>query len=291
MKRKEFLQRSAVVAAVTLAAAVMEPGTVRAADTSAQEISAQVLAQSVDDQTPAADLPEDSTEQVSASAEDVSSVSESSDTKLSSDTENSISTSDEVKDDSSDPAAENAAEESNVNAASDNSDDSVSVQSAGWITNDDGTTGYRAEDGTLCQDEIREINGKLYYFDDNGALVKNDRFYYDGSYYRSSEDGSLYQNSWSSANTYGDIYYYGSNGAAYDYGYYEIDRIPYYFNGSLITNSAVFDSNTETNYVVDGVRYTFSQGKVIASSAKASWQKDSKGWWYRHADGSYAKNG
>ena len=248
MKRKEFLQKSAVIAAVTLAAAVMEPGTVRAADIPDQEISAQVLDQSEKDASSAvvtaseefSDKPADDetidletdtaqetnsntdedssnrdiTEDTVSGAEDTVSDSEiSADTSEVSDSKNSSSV---INNTAADATATEKDKTTEKNTAQ--------LQISGWTTQEDGTTGYQNADGSFCKNEIMEIDGKLYYFNEDGSLVKDAIFQYGYDYYKASEDGSLYRSCWD-----GDSYY-DQDGKQQRDCIIELDGKHYYFD-------------------------------------------------------------
>ena len=247
MKKKEFLQKSAVIAAVTLAAAVMEPGTVHAADIPDQEISAQVLDQSEEDTSSTVDTSETSDEQVSdetadsesdaAQETDSSTSEESSDTETTedtassddvtvSDTETTVDTS-EVSDNeisSSSEISDAEADDPNAETSKTNDETAAQLQTPGWTTREDGTTGYQNEDGSLCADTIKEIDGKLYYFNEDGSLVKDAIFQYGYDYYKASEDGSLYRSCWD-----GDSYY-DQDGKQQRDCIIELDGKHYYFD-------------------------------------------------------------
>ena len=284
MKRKEFLQKSAVIAAVTLAAAVMEPGMVRAAELPDQEVSAQVLDQSEEDTSVAdvSEVSESSDEQISdetagseadtTSEADSSIAEDSSDTEATEDTisgdaetvsdsETTVDAS-EVSDSEISSSSEiNSTESEDTSAEANETTDETSaqLQTPGWTTREDGTTGYQNEDGSLCADTIKEINGKLYYFNTEGALVKNDVFQYDYDYYKASEDGSLYRSCWDGYSYYdqngkqqrnciielnGKYYGFNSEGQRYEnktFYFFDADDICTYYHaqedGTLATNA------------------------------------------------------
>ena len=128
---------------------------------------------------------------------------------------------------------------------------------------------------------IVSIDGKQYLFDSYGRMCTNQFF------------TSLYENYEPEVYLIGEfkgnlsldpiLYRVSSSGALLCNQWYEDASGKYYFDLNGVGYEGV--------HWIDGKRYTFSQGKVVSPAAKASWQKDSKGWWYRHADGSYTKNG
>ena len=263
MKRKEFLQKSAVIAAVTLAAAVMEPGMVRAAEISDQEVSAPVLDQSLED-TSANDVSEIADEQISdETADSKSDAMWETNSIANEDSADSETTEDTTSDDnqavsdaettidiskvsgseisSSSESSDVEADDPNAETSKTDGETAAQLQTPEWTTREDGTTGYQNEDGSLCADTIKEVDGKLYYFNAEGALVKDDVFQYDSNYYKASEDGSLYRSCWD-----GDSYY-NQEGKQQRDCITEINGISYCFgNGELYKNELFYMKNPST---------------------------------------------
>ena len=188
MKKKELLQKSSTVAAVVLAAALMDPTAAQASamDASAVSSSSQVLEQSVSSNSENAVETEtaesqDTADETDSNIPDTPDAEPSPETSASSDTDTAETASDDISDASA-----------------------VSTQddfTPGWNTDDDGNVSYRDENGVWYQDEIREIDGKKYYFNEHGYLVKDTEFSYDTSDYtshtfRAQEDGSLLIDGW-----------------------------------------------------------------------------------------------
>ena len=126
----------------------------------------------------------------------------------------------------------------------------------GWCQDDDGNITY-IKGGELVQNQVLEIDGNYYGFDENGILYVNQSFNmyksdngvdYVMACYRAKEDGSLYVNEWYT-NQLGNHYYYGQKGEGYS-GLHEVDGKTYYFSwGEVCTNQCV--SENGKNYYCD----------------------------------------
>ena len=119
----------------------------------------------------------------------------------------------------------------------------------GWCQDDDGNTTY-IKGGELVQNQVLEIDGNYYGFDENGIMYVNQSFNmyksdngvdYVMACYRAKEDGSLYVNEWYT-NQLGNHYYYGQKGEGYS-GLHEVDGKTYYFSwGEVCTNQCVSEN-------------------------------------------------
>lgn len=119
----------------------------------------------------------------------------------------------------------------------------------GWRQDDDGNITY-IKGGELVQNQVLEIDGNYYGFDENGILYVNQSFNmyksdngvdYVMACYRAKEDGSLYVNEWYT-NQLGNHYYYGQKGEGYS-GLHEVDGKNYYFSwGKVCTNQCVSEN-------------------------------------------------
>ena len=119
----------------------------------------------------------------------------------------------------------------------------------GWRQDDDGNITY-IKGGELVQNQVLEIDGNYYGFDENGILYVNQSFNmyksdngvdYVMACYRAKEDGSLYVNEWYT-NQLGNHYYYGQKGEGYS-GLHEVDGKTYYFSwGKVCTNQCVSEN-------------------------------------------------
>lgn len=144
---------------------------------------------------------------------------------------------------------------------------------------------YYAADskGTLFALETnkwKQVNGHYYYVK-NSTVLKNTVALINGSYYGFDSNGRMYNNQ-TFTDASGNIHHASAGGALLCNRWYSDSTGKYYFDARGIGFEGV--------HVMDGDRYTFMNGKVTAVSYKPAWQKNSKGWWYRHADGSYTQN-
>lgn len=252
MKKKELLQKSSTVAAVVLAAALMDPTAAQASamDASAVSSSSQVLEQSVSSDSENAVETEtaesqDAADETDSNIPDTPDAEPSPETSASSDTdtaETAFSESTEIENASAETASDDISDASEVSTQDD--------FTPGWNTDDDGNVSYRDENGVWYQDEIREIDGKKYYFNEHGYLVKDTEFSYDTSDYtshtfRAQEDGSLLINGWY------DKSYFDENGYKCYYCVKKINGVYYGFDndGNMFDDCAFWIndySDTET---------------------------------------------
>ncbi|MBP5254001.1 MAG: N-acetylmuramoyl-L-alanine amidase family protein [Lachnospiraceae bacterium] len=140
----------------------------------------------------------------------------------------------------------------------------------------------------------KQIGGKYYFFSDSGSMVTGWK-QIDGVYYLFADSGAM-QTGWKLVD--GKYYYLGSSGAMAT-GWRTIGGVRYYFKstGAMATGW--------TN--IDGKTYFFKASGAMAAGEwcqgywlntdgtwtytyKASWRKDSTGWWYGDTGGWYAKN-
>ena len=124
----------------------------------------------------------------------------------------------------------------------------------GWRQDDDGNTTY-IKGGELVQNQVLEIDGNYYGFDENGILYVNQSFNmyksdngvdYVMACYRAKEDGSLYVNEWYT-NQLGNHYYYGQKGEGYS-GLHEVDGKTYYFSWGEVCTSQCVSENGKSYY-------------------------------------------
>lgn len=156
-------------------------------------------------------------------------------------------------------------------------DENGILQDDGWfkIENTNASTGavsrswhYAQESGALLKGGFKEIDGKSYYFDNNGYNYRN-RWIMpgNGDRYYVAEDGRMYQDEWfeletmsGDGSTTGNWYYAGSDGNVYMDGWHKIGDKSYYFYPSGMMRTGWFSesgSNGRTNYYYckeDGAR-------------------------------------
>ena len=65
----------------------------------------------------------------------------------------------------------------------------------GWYQNADKSWSFR-RDGQWVMDEVIKLGSVYYGFDDEGYMITNEQFYWDGKYYCAKADGTLIQNAW-----------------------------------------------------------------------------------------------
>ena len=123
----------------------------------------------------------------------------------------------------------------------------------GWHTVEGKT--YYYQNGEPVTSKVLEIEGKLYFFDQDGVMAKGGRFNtfgpmtVDGGWYCAREDGSLLRSEWYLES--GNRYYYGDDGRMY-IGLERVDDGVYYFdeNGVLFTGGYI--SLEGSTYYADG---------------------------------------
>lgn len=94
-----------------------------------------------------------------------------------------------------------------------------------------GTWYYLYQDGeslTYAASQLREIGGKMYWFDYRGKLVENEAFFCEplGRMAVATSGGALLQNGWLQLD---NDWYYADEYALYEYGVYEINGAYYFF--------------------------------------------------------------
>ena len=65
------------------------------------------------------------------------------------------------------------------------------ITQTGWITTEDGSTGYIKEDGEAAKAEILTENGSSYYFDEEGRLATGKKLVAEGCAYTADDSGAL----------------------------------------------------------------------------------------------------
>lgn len=116
---------------------------------------------------------------------------------------------------------------------------------------------YQENNGSYPANQWKMISGKWYWFNRNGYMVTG----------------------WQKIG--GSWYYFQSSGEMLGQGWHVIDGSWYY-----MYNSGAMASNTWI-----GNSYVNGSGVWIPGKVKAGWVQNGTRWWYRHADGSYTKNG
>ena len=160
----------------------------------------------------------------------------------------------------------------------------------GWVGSGDSYQ-YIKADGTYATEEILEIGGKLYAFDDDSYMyTEGEQDFYgkdsNGSwvsgYVRAQSDGALYRNAWYYDDYYEAWYYYGANGLGVR-GIQTIFGVTYYFwsDGRMATNTVVYD---------DDVAYIADANGYLTAATKEGWIQAS-GKWYYYQNGEFLNYG
>lgn len=121
---------------------------------------------------------------------------------------------------------------------------------------------YHGADGASYSG-IQQVNGTLYFFDDNGAMADDGEYYswdqesQKSFHVRAKAGGALYRNEWYKKtyenSTYYQWYYYGDNGCAAQ-GLTTIGSTTYYFDPysySMLTSGMYHDSDEGYSYYAD----------------------------------------
>ena len=130
-----------------------------------------------------------------------------------------------------------------------------------WYKSDNGDW-YYVQNGTLLKDCHAQIGGKWYGFDIYGKMVTNEL--------NANEDGSLRINTWINDGRY--WHYYGSDGAMYLDGIYEINGKNYYFSNGNMAVSQVCSW--------DGNSYRVDENGYAVQIPNTGWIKAGKDYYY-----------
>lgn len=139
------------------------------------------------------------------------------------------------------------------------------VDGAGWW--------YTHPDGSYTTNSWEWVNGAWYHFDGTGYMQTGWQWI-DGAWYYMDGSGAMLT------------------------GWQVIDGFWYYLNG----NGSMAANQWVGNYYVDGSGrmaantwignyYVGGDGCWIPGYGAAQWIADNHGWWYRHSDGGYTRNG
>ena len=149
---------------------------------------------------------------------------------------------------------------------------------------------YLKEDGSLASDEW--VENEKYYIDADGKWVEGKEKDIEQGVWKQNDKGWWYKNSdgtypkseWK--NIDGKWYHFDEEGYRQT-GWYQEESIFYYFktDGTMACDEWVEDDK----YYLDASG-KWIRGKVKEEQTDGTWKKDSKGWWYQNADGTYPKN-
>ena len=180
---------------------------------------------------------------------------------------------------------------------------------------------YFDKDGEVYRDGFKEIDGKKYLFNSEGAVAKGIKLVDNKLYYFNSNTGYMHTNKWYIEN--GKYkYYFGDDGIAYNSGIKKIDGNEYYFetNGELFKGVKILNGkincfgvitgikqynkwytlDTSSIYYVDSTGNAYSNGDYkidnkwykfdVDGKLKTGWQTINGKKYYLYADGSRATN-
>lgn len=152
------------------------------------------------------------------------------------------------------PQSELQVQEESPDAEQDEAKDEIVEEPPAADTQDEIKNGWTDEDGAVRYYEndvyakgIKEIDGSLYFFGEDGALVKDRMFVYEGGKYYANQDGTLKTKEFltvkssNDAAKAGEMYYFGDDGKAAVYTFY-VDGIRYYASGDgVITKNKIIE--------------------------------------------------
>lgn len=130
----------------------------------------------------------------------------------------------------------------------------------GWNKNNTGWWWENA-DGSYPTNAWKQVGGTWYYFDDSGYMLTG----------------------WQKIN---GTWYYMDNSGAMLTGWQQINGTWYY----MYDSGAMASDTYIGSYYVDASGAWITDNSATALSG-SGWIKDNTGWWYRHEDGSYTRNG
>jgi len=164
----------------------------------------------------------------------------------------------------------------------------------GWFSLGNGKWMYFDNDGKVIYNKIATVDGHKYAFDDQGVMITgwakfNNKWYFfnksgimatgwlnnNNKWFYLSSDGSMVTG-WQKIG--GKWYFFNSEGAMVT-GWKQIEGYYYFFKS---------DGSMAANEFCSGYWLELS-GKWLYKE-RASWRKDSKGWYYQDTSGWYAKN-
>lgn len=148
----------------------------------------------------------------------------------------------------------------------------TTTQKVGFHQQDQGVTVYYFYNGLRATNQWLEVNGRFYFADENGQILKNtlhDNYYLQENGERFTNGWFFYQNHW---------YYAQSNGALLRNQWSKINNRWYSFTADATMKSAEWD----------GYYYLTANGEM----AESQWIFDTSynSWFYLKLDGTYLEN-
>lgn len=144
---------------------------------------------------------------------------------------------------------------------------------------------YYGDDYFIYHDELLEEDGKLYYFDGNGYLVKNQDIAVDDKFYHADGNGVLTVIDVSAKNDWqfiGDYWYYFKDGSVLKDTFETINGSKYHFesDGKMTTG----------RFLIDGKYYLAEPGGQIVTTRGWYQSKQSGKWYWFDKNGDVAGN-
>lgn len=152
---------------------------------------------------------------------------------------------------------------------------------------------YRNADGSYPVNCWKQISGIWYRFDNAGYMITGwSRI--DNQWYYMNSSGAM-QNGWQSI---GNARYYFKDNGIMATGWQKVDDNWYYLesSGAMASNQWIGNYYVESNGAMAtnkwiGIYYVDNTGCWTKTKTFDQWMKSGNQWWYRHADGSYARDG
>ena len=143
----------------------------------------------------------------------------------------------------------------------------------GW-EKENGVWRYYGKDGQYYAHSIHVINGKVYSFDENGAMITGWHQYSNGNWFFYDRMSGEERRGW--VNDNGNWYYLGSNGIMQT-GWQQIDGSWYLFSSSGVMLTG-WQKSGNNWYYLDKI-----SGKMVTG-----WLKDGSDWYYLKSNGAMA---
>lgn len=150
----------------------------------------------------------------------------------------------------------------------------------GWVGSQ-----YYGDDYFMYRDELLEKDGKLYYLDENGDLVRNQDIVVDDEFYHADGNGVLAVMDVSAKSGWqciGDYWYYFKDGGVLKDTFATINGSKYHFesDGKMTTG----------RFWTDGMYYLAEQGGQIVTATGWYYSKQAGKWYWFDENGNVAGN-
>lgn len=152
---------------------------------------------------------------------------------------------------------------------------------------------YRNVDGSYPVNCWKQISGIWYRFDNAGYMITG-WSKIDNQWYYMNSSGAM-QNGWQSI---GNAWYYFKDNGIMATGWQKVDDNWYYLesSGAMASNKWIGNYYVESSGAMAtnkwiGIYYVDNTGLWTKTKTFDQWMKSGNQWWYRHADGSYARDG